>query len=364
MTASRRHIGIVGGGVAGLTVAFRCAARGEQVTLLEASERFGGQLWSERSAGYVIEHGAEGFVAGSAAVAELAGALGVPDQIVDQRVSESLYFDGQRLSVLPPGQAGKFLGFQVPSRAFGRGIQSLAQGMDQLSSELVARLPAHARCQLATQVAALARRGQQWELVAQGIPTVRVDEVIVATGANAAARLLAAEFGSRASDLSRSEAVSSVTVSLAYARPQIEHALDATGFVVAEPAQLEGFRACTFVSSKLDGRAPPDRALLRLFFRPTPIELAELADAQWIERARRSAERALVIQGAPVAHWVSRWEQALPVFDAQHRERVAKLEQALQQSGVRLAGAAFHGSGIDGAVRSAEGAAAELAASA
>jgi oxygen-dependent protoporphyrinogen oxidase len=48
------------------------------------------------------------------------------------------------------------------------------------------------------------------------------------------------------------------------------------------------------------------------------------------------------------------------VFDAGHRERVRVLEEGLHGSGVSLAGAAFHGSGIDGAVRSAEATASRL----
>jgi oxygen-dependent protoporphyrinogen oxidase len=148
-----------------------------------------------------------------------------------------------------------------------------------------------------------------------------------------------------------------VTVSLAFARGAVAHALDATGFVVAEAAQAEGFRACTFVSSKLRGRAPASHALLRLFFRPTDADLASLGDDAWVARAQRAAKRALDIRGLAERAWVSRWANALPVFDTAHRERVARLEQALVGSGVSVTGACFHGSGIDGAVRSAEAAA-------
>jgi oxygen-dependent protoporphyrinogen oxidase len=58
--------------------------------------------------------------------------------------------------------------------------------------------------------------------------------------------------------------------------------------------------------------------------------------------------------------WVSRWPDALPVFDEVYRARVLELEAALRARGVLLAGAAFHGSGIDVAVRSAEAAAKAL----
>jgi len=50
------------------------------------------------------------------------------------------------------------------------------------------------------------------------------------------------------------------------------------------------------------------------------------------------------------------------VFDAAHRARIGALEASLTGSGVLLAGAAFHGSGIDGAVRSAEAAVRTLSA--
>jgi hypothetical protein len=201
---------------------------------------------------------------------------------------------------------------------------------------------------------ALRPSGTRWQIIPKAGTPVEVDRVVVAAPAHAAAALLGDTFGSAARDLTGSQATSSVTVSLAFARGAVEHALDATGFVVAEPAQAEGFRACTFVSSKLRGRAPSNAALLRLFFRPTQIDLASLDDAGWAERALRSSSRALDIRSSPERAWVSRWVNALPVFDDAHRQRVARLEEELQGTGISVTGASFHGSGIDGAVRSAE----------
>ena len=57
---------------------------------------------------------------------------------------------------------------------------------------------------------------------------------------------------------------------------------------------------------------------------------------------------------------MSRWQNALPVFDDVHRTRVTELEAAFAGRGLVLAGSAFHGSGIDAAVRSAEAAARSL----
>ena len=349
-----RHIGIIGGGLAGLTVAYRRERLGDRVSLFEASPRLGGQLQSERAGAFLIEHGAEGFVAGSPALAELSRSLGIESRVIDQEVSVSCSFDGSQLLRLAPGEAGRRLGFQVGERAFGKGIQSFLGGMDELAHTLHARLGAGARCETAAPVATLRRDGERWSIIrARGAPTL-VDAVVVAIPARSAALLLADEFGAAAAELGESEASSSVTVSLAFPRDAVAHPLDATGFVVAEPAQAEGFRACTFVSSKLRGRAPVEQALLRLFFRPSDEELQRLDDADWAARALRSARRALELRQAPEHAWVSRWARALPVFDAAHRARVARLEEQLRDSGVSLAGAAFHAPGIDGAVRSAE----------
>lgn len=358
--ASVRHIGIIGAGIAGLTVAFRRAASADRVTLFEASRRVGGQLHTERSGSFLIEHGAEGFVAGSEVMADLAQALGIAQGLVDQRVSDSYHFDGQLLARLAPGEAGRMLGFQVGPRALGKGIQSFAEGMSQVTDALQAKLSPRVHCVRAAPIRGLRPVGKRWRIVPRVGPPHEVDHVVVATPAASAAALLEEPFGACAAALADSDALSSVTVSLAYPRARVLHALDATGFVVAETAQVEGFRACTFASSKLPGRAPQTHALLRLFFRPSAPDLAHLTDAEWTARAQRRAQSVLDIGGEAEQSWVSRWDRALPVFDLAHTERVRILEERLRGSGVSLAGACFHGSGIDGAVRSAEAAALAL----
>lgn len=358
MSRSSRSVAVIGAGVAGLVVALRRAARGDDVTVFEASPRCGGQLHTERAQGFIVEHGAEGFVAGSEAVHRVASELGIRGDIQDQLVTDSCRFDGTTLLRLDPGEAGRMLGFQVEARALGKGIQSFRAGMAQLAEALVAALHGRARCATEAAVRRLDANPAGWHLEVAGT-SAAFDRVVVATSAAAAADLLEPTFGARAAELRQSRALSNVNVTLAFDRSRVGHALDATGFVVADTAQQEGFRACTFASSKFAGRAAPERALLRLFFRPTERDLV-LPDGEWVARAERCARRVLSLDGGPSASWVSRWPHALPVFDAAHRERVAALEAALRGSGVSLAGAAFHGSGIDGAVRSAEAAAAAL----
>jgi phytoene dehydrogenase-like protein len=48
---------VVGGGIAGLAIAARCAAQGKQVTLLEAAPQFGGKVGEWRINGFRFDLG-------------------------------------------------------------------------------------------------------------------------------------------------------------------------------------------------------------------------------------------------------------------------------------------------------------------
>lgn len=353
------RVAVIGGGIAGLRIAALRARAGDAVTLWEANDSLGGQLRTVRESGYVIEQGAEGFVASSQAVEALAGELGVGSSIVGQRTPTSFGFDGRTLVALGPGEAAQFLGFQVPRRDLGKGIRAFLGGMGELIEAMVRGLTPHVDLRVGEGVERLSRGAGCWQLTtARGIHAA--DDVFLATGARAASALLAPELGAPARELGRAELSSSVTVSLAYDRLAIAHPLDGTGFVVAEDAVEEGLRACTFTSSKLPGRAPPGKALLRAFFRPKDEDI-ECDDAEWSARAERGILRVLSPVARPERTWVARWRAALPLIDAAHRARVAALEAALDGSRLVLAGAAFHGSGIDAALCSAERAAAHSA---
>jgi oxygen-dependent protoporphyrinogen oxidase len=346
------RVAVIGGGIAGLSVAFLRARAGDEVTLFEARPTLGGQLCTERLDGFVVEQGAEGFVAGSEAMATLATELGIESSLVGQLVVTSWAFDGERLVALNRGEAAQFLGFQVPRRDLGQGIRAFARGMGEVVEALASALAPVARLSLGTPVESVVRAGGAYRL-ALGAGSFDAERVVIATNAAAAGRMLRAELGAPARELEAATTLSSVTVSLAYRREAFSRELAATGFIVAEGAQREGFRACTFTSSKLPGRAPADSVLLRAFFRPTAEELRTLDDAEWIARAERGIARALAPSEGSCRSWVARWPDALPVFDAAHEARVGAVESALAGSAIALAGAAFHGSGIDAAVRSA-----------
>jgi oxygen-dependent protoporphyrinogen oxidase len=353
------RVAIVGAGLAGLTAALRCQAFA-QVALLEASSRTGGQIWTDTEAGLIVERGGEGFVARSQAVPALARDVGLAEELIGQSVLRSYGYDGRELRVLAPGEAATFLGFQVPQEDLGKGIRSLRRGMGSLVGAIEQALTERVGLRLNVTVDRIELEARGGVRVVTTTDALEVDAVVIAAPAAACARMLAGAIAEPARALTRAATVSSVTVELAYEHAGIDHPLDATGFVVALDAQRDGLRACTFTSSKFAGRAPADQALFRLFFRPSDADLEQLDDAVWTARARAGLERVLSLHGGPTRAWVSRWPSALPVFDDAFRSDVAALEQALEPHPVVLAGSAFHGSGIDAAVRSGERAAERL----
>ena len=309
----------------------------------------------------MIEHGAEGFVARSEAVPALAADVGIADHLIDQLVQRSFSFDDGQLIALAPGEAGRLLGFQVESSELGRGIRSFRRGMAELAERIAEQLPNRAKLQLSAPVTAVTPRADGVSLALPHGEARQFDAAVIATTARSAAALLAHAFGEPAHALASATLSSSVTVSVAYRANQVQHALDGTGLIVSKPEELAGLRAVTFVSSKLPHRAPEGSVLFRCFFRPSREELAQLPDAEWCARAEHALARILPISGSAEGAWVSRWKDALPVFDDAHRARVATLETALTPRKIWLAGSAFHGSGIDAAIRSAERTAAALA---
>src|SRR5262245_1454480 len=104
-------LAVVGGGVAGLAAAHRAVelARARAIdvdlTLLEARDRLGGTIATERAGGFLVEAGPDSFLSEKPWALELCRRLGVEDRLVrtDDRFRKVFVWRSGRLHPLPDG---------------------------------------------------------------------------------------------------------------------------------------------------------------------------------------------------------------------------------------------------------------------
>jgi oxygen-dependent protoporphyrinogen oxidase len=80
-----RSVLVVGAGIAGLTAAYRLSKLGVDVTVLEASERVGGRMSTDRRDGYLIDRGAQFLSNGYSVICGLMSELDVAQHVVRAR---------------------------------------------------------------------------------------------------------------------------------------------------------------------------------------------------------------------------------------------------------------------------------------
>jgi protoporphyrinogen/coproporphyrinogen III oxidase len=348
--------------LAGLAVAARLASAGRQVLVVEAEPRAGGQIRTLRRGELVVELGAEGFIARSRAVPSLCHLLGIEGALVEQLTTDThAIVDGQ-LRLLPPGEAARRLGFQVPPEELGRGIRSLALGMGQLIAALAERIgPSCLR--LGCKARALQRAASGLLLELEDGSREAASAVVLATPARPAAELIAPLGLVEGAPLERAPLMSNVSVNLRYERAQFSRSPAGSGLIFPEEMTEVGLRALSFVDHKFAGRVPAGGSLLRVFFRPVGDALDTWPDSRFVSEAADAIASVLEVTGAPREAWVSRWRDALPVLTPAYRAQANALDAALQELDVHVTGSAFHGAGIDAAVTSAEAVAARLTSS-
>jgi oxygen-dependent protoporphyrinogen oxidase len=243
---------------------------------------------------------------------------------------------------------------------------ALREGMAELPAALAAHLgPGVVRT--AVEVVRMVRTGagdgSGYRLHLSSGEQIMARQVVLATPAPGAARLLAVDAPDLAAALGAIRYVSSATISLGYRAADLPRPLDGFGFVVAarEPTRL---LACTWTSTKFDHRAPQDHVLLRAFVGGAHhAELVDLPDAALLALAREELRTILGITAPPVVSRIFRWPQANPQYDVGHLERVARIERlAAAQPGLYLTGSAYRGVGIPDCVRGAKATATRIAA--
>ena len=122
-----KRIGIIGGGISGLSAAFylekaRAAGADLEYTLFESGKRLGGSMYSDRIEGCLVEAGPDSFLTEKPWATALCKDLGIADQLIgsnDAQRKTYIVVKG-RLVVMPDG-----LMFMVPTQLVPTALSSL-----------------------------------------------------------------------------------------------------------------------------------------------------------------------------------------------------------------------------------------------
>jgi monoamine oxidase len=143
IAATSPRIVVVGGGLAGLTCAYRLKQAGHRADLYEASDRLGGRCWTLRGAfaeGQIGEHGGELIDQGHTQTRQLAQELGLNlDNLLSAEVNGTepfYYFDGQPYSFVEATEDLKQIWQQLHKDVSAAGFPTLYTQSTQRGREL------------------------------------------------------------------------------------------------------------------------------------------------------------------------------------------------------------------------------------
>jgi oxygen-dependent protoporphyrinogen oxidase len=321
------RVAVIGGGLAGLSAALEFADAGSDVVLLEAGDRYGGQIRTTRDRGFLIEEGADGFGPDEApTLMEWVRELRLAEEVIDA----------------PP----------IAPQATLRG------GMASIVLAMVRRLERRADLRIGNAAVAVTRTRPGWTVYPELGAALVVDAVVLALPPRPAAWLVHPLSHDAAAVLGKLTTRPLVTITAAYPRPTVAHPLAAAGFAVPRSSTDDGVVHCVFTSALFPGRAPDGWVLLRTVVRPARGELINTTDEGWAESVHQALSPVLGINELPAGVWVARWSDAVPLSSDHYATRVAEARTVLRTLGrLELAGAPFEGHGIDGALNSGRSAA-------
>lgn len=210
-------------------------------------------------------------------------------------------------------------------------------------------------------VAHVATSESGWRVRCEGT-SLDFDDLVLATPAHEAGRLLAETASGLAALLGRIRYTSSVVAALVYPAADFGHALDGFGLLVP---RCEGgsLAACTWVNTKFAGRAPADKILLRAFLAGESADRALRSDSDEVLReADAELRRWMGFRPPLTTGIVRRWERSLPQYAVGHKDVVIQLEDAARRfRGLHLAGNGYSGLGIPDCIRRSRGIAEAIA---
>jgi protoporphyrinogen/coproporphyrinogen III oxidase len=127
-------VAIVGGGISGLAAAYELQKRGISTRVIEASDRPGGVIRTERFDGWVVDGGPDSLLVQKPAAVGLCRELGIADRLVSTLTPRTAYV--LRDDRLHPLAEGSFLGFPLKFSALAKSSLFTLRGKVRLAAEL------------------------------------------------------------------------------------------------------------------------------------------------------------------------------------------------------------------------------------
>jgi protoporphyrinogen/coproporphyrinogen III oxidase len=192
--------------------------------------------------------------------------------------------------------------------------------------------------------------------------TMQADAVVLATPAYVAAELMKEFRGDVTAELNEIPYGNSCVVALAFDRKDIDHPLDASGFLVPHTEPME-VTASTWVSVKWPHSAPEGKVLLRCFLnRGEGKDWTQASDEEITQTVKKGLEKAMGLKATPKLTRIFRWPRSMAQYRVGHLERIDRVDALMkQQPGLYLAGAAYRGVGLPDCVREGNQAAERIA---
>ncbi|QKZ15531.1 protoporphyrinogen oxidase [Spirosoma sp. KUDC1026] len=258
-----------------------------------------GQFFRRRFSSELVEYALGPFVAGIYA--------GDPERLlVSETFPSLLAFEKEYGSVLR--------GFMKQQGGARKQSFSFREGMQALPLALANRLN---KLSLNDPVRQIAHTPSGWQVDSKS-GTVTVDRLVLAVGTDAAARLVAGYNDSFATALSQIAYPPMTAVHSVFKRADVTHPLN--GFGGLNP-KVEGRFAAGHIwsSSVFEGRCADDEVLITTFVggQQNPAN-ARLSDEQIEQGVQNELEEGFGVRtSTPVFRTITRWERAIPQYDAQ-----------------------------------------------
>ena len=235
----------------------------------------------------------------------------------------------------------------------GTALYGIKGGMECLPKALEARI---SDIWLGSRATAVTRTEKDtYRVEISGRDALEANIVVNALSAHASSDILASLDPSLSSALSQIPYGSVGVVHVAYRADDVPVILDSYGYIIPSKERRTAV-ACTWCSSKFDGRAPRGYALFRLFFR-SGLE-GEGVTIRLQEWAKEELRATLGIVADPVLQRCKIWHRALPHYVLGHKSLLGKLQEQLKHTpGLKLCGTYTGGTGLPDRIRAGERAA-------